>query len=429
VRAPARRRDAAAEPSRAHKEALSRRRRIVGRGVALIGAVLLAGIAVEVALRVLGASPCGGGRPPLWRPRSDVGWALIPGATGDVLVCDGAEVVARQSIAINDLGQRDRPRSFARAADRPRVLVLGDSMVEATQVALHDTFVARLEAALDVEVLNGGVSGYSTDNELRFFAESGARYGADLVLLVFFVGNDVAENGARLYFADAHGLPPKPWLHAEDGSPFLDGCMALHRLAARLADALPEVLWRHSRILRAGLTSGADRLLRFVCADALGARAIERGPERLGSTGSEDRRLARGLEPERGAARAPPRRGRAAAARGSRSAIAPAGIELDPRLRLYEMAEPALARSALDFGYPARRLGRFLDDQHIARVSLDDRSRAHLAATGRSGYFVGDGHWNEEGHAVVASSPRPVRREPTEQGRAALRPSRPGSGS
>ena len=48
-------------------------------------------------------------------------------------------------------------------------------------------------------MLNAGVSGYSTDNELRAFLSRGARYAPDAVLLVFHVGNDVLENGARLY--------------------------------------------------------------------------------------------------------------------------------------------------------------------------------------------------------------------------------------
>jgi hypothetical protein len=88
-----------------------------------------------------------------------------------------------------------------------RVVVLGDSMIEALQVDLEKTFTALLERQLNacgafggkkVEVLNLGVSSYGTAQQLLTYRHFGSKYSPDLVLIAFFAGNDVRNNSRSL---------------------------------------------------------------------------------------------------------------------------------------------------------------------------------------------------------------------------------------
>jgi hypothetical protein len=85
--------------------------------------------------------------------------------------------------------------------------VLGDSYAEAFQVPLEDTFWAVAERELDsckafgdrtVEVINFGVSGYSTVQELLTLRKYGWDYAPDIVILAFFSGNDLRDNSRSL---------------------------------------------------------------------------------------------------------------------------------------------------------------------------------------------------------------------------------------
>ncbi len=100
---------------------------------------------------------------------------------------------------INRQGFRDR-RDFV--YDKPpgvvRILVLGDSFTIGYEAGQDETYPAVLERELKrrgyaVEVLNSGVSGFSTAEELIFMEEEGFKYQPDLVLLGYFI-NDPEDN-------------------------------------------------------------------------------------------------------------------------------------------------------------------------------------------------------------------------------------------
>jgi hypothetical protein len=93
--------------------------------------------------------------------------------------------------------------------------VVGDSITEARQVPMEETFTARLERGLAacpdyagrrVEVLNFGVPGYGTAQELLLLERVWA-FEPDLVLLVFFARNDLFNNVRRLN-TSSPGDPP-----------------------------------------------------------------------------------------------------------------------------------------------------------------------------------------------------------------------------
>ena len=112
-------------------------------------------------------------------------------------------------VQINSQGLRDPERSLEPPAGTFRVLALGDSFVEGYTVDLKQTVTQRLESRLNetgcsAEVINGGTSAYSTDQEYLFYLSDGARYRPSLVLLFFF-WNDVIYSDRQDYFGT-----PKP---------------------------------------------------------------------------------------------------------------------------------------------------------------------------------------------------------------------------
>ena len=131
----------------------------------------------------------------LWRQSPTRGFGLVPSFVGQH-VFDDFQV----KIAISAHGLRDRlygpksPNTF-------RILTLGDSFTFGFGVEALDAYPKRLESILRVrtavpafEVINGGASGYATNQELVFLHEEGLSFQPDLVLIGFFGFNDFRDN-------------------------------------------------------------------------------------------------------------------------------------------------------------------------------------------------------------------------------------------
>ena len=90
------------------------------------------------------------------------------------------------------------------------MLVLGDSFTFGTQVHEDETFVSRLGHYLaretarrgidghQIETINAGVDGWSTINALAWLKSEDVRYEPDIVILMFYTGNDPGENFDRM---------------------------------------------------------------------------------------------------------------------------------------------------------------------------------------------------------------------------------------
>jgi hypothetical protein len=147
-----------------------------------------------------------------WERHPDYGWRLVAGRAGRYFDDDGQFAT---DVRINRLGLRDIERAYDKPAGAYRILVLGDSYMEALQVELEETFARLLEAELagPVEVINAGVSAYGTDNALLFFIHEGHKFQPDLVLLSFSTGNDVHENYEPFHRQVDLGNMNKPAFH------------------------------------------------------------------------------------------------------------------------------------------------------------------------------------------------------------------------
>jgi len=177
--------------------------------LALMSLSLLFALAfLEVAARVLRARQQGGkeGREDALYKEYDpvLGWRKKAGA---VATYKRREYTVE--VRINSRGLRDPERPVEAGEGTFRVLALGDSFVEGYTVDLGETVTQRLESRLKeagcpAEVINGGTSAYSTDQEYLFYRTEGARYRPSLVLLFFF-WNDVIYSDRQDYFGT-----PKP---------------------------------------------------------------------------------------------------------------------------------------------------------------------------------------------------------------------------
>ena len=121
-------------------------------------------------------------------------------------------------VQINKHGFRDDEYSLERN-NKKRIAVLGDSMTEADQVDLEQTFHGLLEAefADSVEVLNFGVRGYSTGQEFLMYKHFVRQFRPDIVVLAFYPGNDIQDNNKEL-----SGGYPRPYFSFGQGGLELD---------------------------------------------------------------------------------------------------------------------------------------------------------------------------------------------------------------
>lgn len=139
---------------------------------------------------------------PIWRPNqhripdATLGWRLEPNAVYRYPTSDGVV-----QVTYNERGWRDELHSFEKPADVYRIVLLGDSFMEAYSVDGADALYSQLEAqaaGTPVEVINLGVGGYGTLQAYLALVEEGLAYQPDLVLLSFYAGNDLTDNDPEL---------------------------------------------------------------------------------------------------------------------------------------------------------------------------------------------------------------------------------------
>src|SRR5205814_6063672 len=116
----------------------------------------------------------------------------------------------------NSLGFVDREPPAAKAPGVFRILVLGDSFVEALQVPTRQKFHVLLEDMLAqrfpdrrFETVALGRSGVGSAAELAFYQTFGRQLDPDLVVLVF-VDNDFADNAPLLASVNYGWHPEHP---------------------------------------------------------------------------------------------------------------------------------------------------------------------------------------------------------------------------
>jgi lysophospholipase L1-like esterase len=186
--------------------------------VALSVVVTLA--ALEGAFRLFGYRPLYDeySKPDAFWVRDRVlGWALKPGSHGEFVGPAPFPVEFRTQIRVNSLGFRGGEIKDVPPGGK-RVVVLGDSQAAGFEVPERQTYERllqnRLTAALGtpVQVINAGVRGYGTDQELLTYERRIRRLHPDLVVL-HFSANDSDDDTTlhrtrRLFGKSAFALRP-----------------------------------------------------------------------------------------------------------------------------------------------------------------------------------------------------------------------------
>ncbi len=218
----------------------------------MIFSVLITLAVAEIVLRVAHIGyPALGGKLHFYTWNPYTGVSLRPDAKGMVY---GENTVY---VSINHEGLRDREHTKDKPANTFRVAILGDSFAEALQVPADKTFWSVLQQDLNScsalggktpEVINFGVAGYGTGQELQMLRHAAWDYSPDLVLLAFFTGNDI-QNNNRILQDD----PYRPYFIHQDGKLVLDDAF-LHAPGWKSQFSLPHRIFSwaiaNSRVLQ-----------------------------------------------------------------------------------------------------------------------------------------------------------------------------------
>lgn len=125
-------------------------------------------------------------------------------------------------VRFNAEGLRGPEISSAPATGTSRILVLGDSFVEAAEVdeaqALPAMLAKEMSTTHATEVLNAGVRGWGTAQEYLYLTREGLDLQPDVVVMVVYVGNDLVDNSRELS-GFAEGSPTsRPFYSIKSGN-------------------------------------------------------------------------------------------------------------------------------------------------------------------------------------------------------------------
>lgn len=350
---------------------------------------VLAAIVLEIGLRALGQGP----QPTINQFDSVTGWSKRPNKHGGR---KSSEFDVHYDI--NALGLRDDPMSSpAKPAGKLRVMMLGDSFVLGYTVERKDLFVDILEAwwnaeGREVDVINAGTEGFSTDQEVAWFVAHAAEYQPDIVVL-FPYENDLYWNSQLFYRRfpkpryTAFGQPEKIVLQDPGPRPgyerFALGMMwsALHEPHVRWSPNVRKLEMEYGAYFKdppefmkdaIGRTRGALVALRAQCQEVGAKLFVAPIPGKAAIQSDAWNALYDTIEP----------------------------AQLADRLRFWKTRE----RPALDAWSPDQPVETFLSLCNSLSIETLD-ARASLVARAKSGeklYFAADWHFNPAGNRAFA---------------------------
>ena len=291
-------------------------------------------------------------------------------------------------VSFNSVGMRDTEHTLLKPTGVFRVLLLGDSFMEALQVPFEESFPFLLQQDLArqtgklVEVVNAGVSGWGTDDELRYLTRYGLQYHPDLVVVAMTIHNDISDNFRQDWHTVQDGVlveqPKVPASYLGYKVTELKAFLATHFQTYQL--------WRkvrhrsEIRLIGAQLNSHIVQLFQ------------EPPSERIRSGFEFTALLLQRIQ-------------EVTAAAGGETAL----VLLPLRVQVTDSSFAAFVSAAgadtttMPLTAPQRRLLSTASGLRMPVVDLLPVFRDWTAAGGADPYLEWDGHWNATGHRVAAS--------------------------
>ena len=388
---------------------MTRTRRLAGNLSLLLFGTAFGLLVLEIGARLVIRSrrPGGTGEQALYTMGDPIlGWRNRPGAT---LKYNRREY--QTTVTINSLGFRDVDRSLKKPPERQRIIVLGDSFVEAYAVELDQGLTRRIEAIANedgcpVDVVNAGVHAYSIDQEFLWYERESAPLEPDVVIMAVYY-NDIINTLRGNYWGSLKPvlesrdgrlvpvntpLPPMPEpdvaaLTAPKPPRPVAGSALRQLVIERLLAGAPRY---YARLAAVGLVDPlapddvADELRVYKSHGQL--EEVERSWQRTGEIVNAFAKTARG--------------------RGTTPVLAyiPARFEVNDgdweltRLRF------AMNPTAWDRSLVARNLERAALEAGLPFLDFTEALRASTGVLTGSPYFEYDGHWNARGNNIAAQS-------------------------
>lgn len=337
--------------------------------ILLLGLSTLAALGIaEVGLRILKPQAFPTLPRGMFTQREDGFTVLTPGFEGTI---SRAEFHA--PFRIGDFGVRGQGPA-PRRENSFQILALGDSQTFGFGVLDHETYCVRLEEILaarhpelDIRVVNAGVPGYGTVDEVVWLRERGREVDPDLIVAQFLSVNDFKINRASphaatlLGEATAAGAHPRPAAQAR----------AHESLASRLVGAI-HALKRRSHVATLVVEGGSYVGMRL---GLLGGLAAMWGEDFTPEDAGRTRRLLVLLAREAQQMGVPVV---LVYTTGKAQVIARDAADLPSA----SVMAAAVAEAGVPWIHMTRELRRRHDRQEL--------------------YFIRDGHWTAAGHQAVA---------------------------
>lgn len=279
----------------------------------------------------------------------------------------------------NSLGLRDD--EISAEPDGFRILLLGDSFTAGYGVDRGSLFSDLLDneftdsAGRRVDVVNAGVGGYEIVHQVHYFRSRGRAFAPDLVVYALYLGNDISRNGE--------------WVETSEG---LRSVTREYPVRVTREVKLTRLIRQSRYMLRERRARLDGAWVPFDDYLALCERELAAEARAHYTVAGELLARLRDVVVESGA----------------RFVVAPFAFRtaIDPVAR--REFERADGSSRYDLNRPEREILALLDAEGIDTVNLNDALRAYHATPDAGArpplYFEIDGHFNEQGHRVVAEA-------------------------
>ena len=301
---------------------------------------------------------------------------------------DGYSHAFQTRVKTNSLGFRDVEHELVADTKTYRILLLGDSFMEALQVEFEESFPHLLEQELNkllrchVEVINASVSGWGTDDEVTYFSRRGRELRPDLVLYAFTLHNDVSDNlEERYHRRQRNKLHPKPVTNSS--------------FPRHLSLEIRSYLISHSHLYQLAYKSykslGAVKAGKRVTSHVVELMRVDPGSMAENGWSVTKQLLAEAK--------------RISQIDGAKLVVFAIPLIYQVDSEAYEnlLVKYGLRKGELDPNKPGSMLRRILHEEDITRIDLLSEFLKYSNVPGSDVlYLPSDGHWSRAGHRVAA---------------------------